>query len=150
MNQAATQVLDEMVLGAHAKAMLAKLCINDMAAPLVAIYRHIGGGKMLDDFEPQVGDYFAAEMNLVRFALAQCDVGVKRQEELVKSTVRRIAAIFVGYVDKMSRGEPIDEEQAEFMKNRAKFEAAETPAEKLRAFADLLEGRSGGKSKYSA
>lgn len=151
MNAATTQVLDEMIHASMARRMLAEMTLIDDKTPLklVLVYKVLGASKMIDEFEPQIAEQFADMGNLLRSNLALVGATVQKQEALVAAAHRAITVAFVGFVDKMSRGEPIDEEHARFQANRQKLEEAKTPADRMRAFADMLDG---GKvpTKYTA
>lgn len=152
MNAATIQVLDEMILGTVAKKVL--FAVSEPAAfmALCVVYKKLGADRMIDEYEEGLSAALASEGNLMRYALSACDVPLGKQEEIVKRTVRRITVLFVGYIDKMSKGEPIDDEHAEFIRDKAKVEAASSVGDKLRAYADMLDkrGQSVTKGKFSA
>lgn len=129
MNAAMTQVLDEMILGEQAKALLVGMGAEAIGK-LCLVFKLLGGSKMLSEYEKPIADSMAPTMNLVRMALAQCDVSLRRQEEIVNAACHRVAVIFVGYIDKLCKGEPIDEDHAELIRGQEKVEAAGTMGDK--------------------
>lgn len=153
MNAATIKVLDDMILGDAAKSLVVALAEPATMLALCVMLKKLGHGKMIDECEKATESAISQHLNIVRYALSSCDIPLRRQEELVKQIVRQVTVLFVGYVDKISKGEPIDEEHAEFLKDKAAVEAAESPADKLRAFADMLDKRGGmsaARGKYSA
>ncbi len=109
MNKASVQILDEMVFNDEAKRLLYALGVDGMLVLSLAKKCAPSGDKLLNDVTTAVMEHLGPQLNMMRWAMASADVTTAGQEEIVNRAARRVAAIALGMLDKLERGEAIDD-----------------------------------------